>query len=81
MLNQLYPVAPLQPAREAGKQKLVRDADFLKSTKLISSLTLITLKKHFRPPLEVGGNSCSIPLFVGGGNKEWQQILLNWPRV
>lgn len=79
---QLYPVTPLWPAWEAGKQKSVCDADFLKNTQLISSLALITLKNNFRQLLEVqvGGNS-SIRLFVGGGNKEWQQILRNWPRV
>lgn len=72
-------------SNQLGKQesKTLSDTDFLKSTQLISSLALITLKNNFSPPLEVqvGGNSCSIPLFVGGGNKEWQQILLNWPRV
>lgn len=80
---QQYSVAPLKPDWEAEKQNLVSDADFLKSTQLISSLALITWKNHFSPPLQVqvGGNSCSIPLFVGGGNKEWQQFLLNWPRV
>lgn len=61
VLTSAVPCWP-SPTREAGKQKLVRDADFLKNSQLISSLALITLKNHFRPPLEAGGNSCSIPI-------------------